>query len=466
MAQVSRKPQRTPHEHPMVSFEHYMLADDRPTHSMAVQMRFWFSGVFDRKAFLSALTATLDRHPIFQMHALGNASHRTSSIKWVKSENKKAPFICWKALGHSISHPENPFHIDLSQEVGLRLWIRDNADQLSAEHPPTTEILTQFHHSVCDGIGMLQFMEDLMIHYGLALGISVPPPRPIDDELFAKRGDFWLSKPQWQRRTFKDFKRAFNFFKALAQPLAIPRNQQGSTTNVADLFASERRELSETTLKNIRAVSREAQATVNDLLLYELFKTLSSWNYRLGKYLLKIRIALAVSLRTEDDNRQSSMNIVSMVFLDKSHHQVRRDDLLKSIVDETVDVKTNRMGITLPRVMRFFGRIPYAILIFMRLPLCSATAVLTNLGSTLSRSRLIGNDGKLRIGNIVLERYELLPPVRPKTSASFAINYYAGKLNVTLRYDSTRLTQHSANHLLDEFSKRLEKVAPQAGGRN
>jgi hypothetical protein len=78
----------------------------------------------------------------------------------------------------------------------------------------------------------------------------------------------------------------------------------------------------------------------------------------------------------------------------------------------------------------------------------------------------MGNDGKLRIGNIVLERYELLPPVRPKTSASFAINYYAGKLNVTLRYDSTRLTQHSANHLLDEFSKRLEKVAPQAGGRN
>jgi hypothetical protein len=90
---------------------------------------------------------------------------------------------------------------------------------------------------------------------------------------------------------------------------------------------------------------------------------------------------------------------------------------------------------------------------------------LTNLGSTLSRSSLVGTDGKLRIGTIVLERYELLPPVRPKTSASFAINYYAGKLNVTLRYDSTRLTQHTANHLLDEFAERLEKVAPQAGSK-
>lgn len=465
MAQVLRQPQRRPNAHSMVSFEHYMLADDRPTHSMVVQMRFWFSGVFERKAFLSALTATLDRHPIFQMNALGNASQRTSSIKWIKTENIEAPFICWKALGHSITHPEKPFHIDLSQEVGLRLWIRDTADQLSVDHPPTTEILTQFHHSVCDGIGMLQFMEDLMIHYGLAIGISAPPPRPIDHQLFAERGDFWLSKPQWQSRTFKDFKRAFNFFKALAQPLAVPRNQQGSTTNVADLFASERRELSEKTLKNIRAASREVQATVNDLLLFELFKTLSSWNYRLGKYLLKTRIALAVSLRTEDDNRQSAMNIVSMVFLDKTHRQVQRDDLLKTIVDETVDVKTNRMGITLPRVMGFFGRVPYAILIFMRLPLCSATAVLTNLGSTLSRSSLVGADGKLRIGTIVLERYELLPPVRPKTSASFAINYYAGKLNVTLRYDSTRLTEHTANHLLDEFAERLEKVAPQAGSK-
>jgi hypothetical protein len=439
----------------MVSFEHYMLADDRPTHSMAVQMRFWFSGVFDRKAFLTALDAILDRHPIFQMTTIGNATQRTRTIKWAPTATKSAPYLCWKSAEESITHPKSPFHIDLSREIGLRLWVRENSAN------STTEILTQFHHSVCDGIGMLQFVEDLLIHYGIACGIPAPQPRKIDPDLFVKRGDFWLSQPQWRRRAFKDFKRAFNFFRSLAQPLATPKTQDGSTTKIADLFASERRILSEQTLKNIRGVSRQAGATVNDILLFELFKTLSAWNRRLGKFLLKTRIALAVSLRHANDEKQSSMNIVSMVFLDKTHRQVQRQDLLKSIIEETIDVKNNRMGITLPRVMRFFGRLPYAILIFMRLPLCSATAVLTNLGSTLSNSPLVGEDGKLRVGNIVLERYELLPPVRPKTSASFAINYYTGKLSVTLRYDSTRLTRQTAIRLLDEFTARLENVLPE-----
>ena len=445
--------------YPMVSFEHYMLADDRKTHSMAVQMRFWFKGIFDRQSLLSSLDIVLDRHPIFQMKTVGHPAQPTNAIKWMKTETKTTPFLCWKPLNEKITHPESPFHIDLSKEIGLRLWIRDNAEHDKTDREYETEILTQFHHSVCDGIGMLQFMEDLMIHYGMLCGIPVPQPRSIDHDLFASRGDFWLSEQQWRSRKFKDFMRAFNFFRSLAQPLATPKNQIGATTPVADLFASERRVLSEKTLENIRLASRHARATVNDYLLFELFKTLSNWNRRLGKFLLKTRVALAVSLRVAADDKQSSMNIVSMVFLDKTHRQVDRGDLLQGIIDETLDVKTNRMGITLPRVMRFFGRIPYAILIFMRLPLCSATAVLTNLGSTLSNSPLAGSDGKLRVGEIILERYELLPPVRPKTSASFAINYYAGKLNVTLRYDSTRITRNTATQLLNEFTGRLESVS-------
>lgn len=459
MTQITTQSLPSSNHYPITPFEHYMLADDRPSHSMAVQMRFWFSGHFQRGVFESALTAVLARHPIFQMNLQGDASLITSQIKWISHGKKVMPFICWKPIGEPITHPSKQSHIDLTTEIGLRIWVRDNATQTNNEDDKLTELLVQFHHSVCDGIGMLHFMEDLMIHYGIALGLPTPQPREIHSPLFTKRGDFGLSGSQWKQRVLKDLKRSFNFFRTLAQPLAIPPKQVGSLSQTAELFASERIVLPSSALVSIRSRARDLKCTVNDLLLFFLFKTLSAWNRKLGKIWLKTRIALAVSLRQEGDQHQSAVNIVSMVFLDKTHRQVQSPLLLKQIVDETTDVKLNRMGLTLPRVMRFLGRFPYAILIFMRFPLCSATAVLTNLGSSLSNSPIMTNEGCLRVGNLILKSYELLPPVRPKTTASFAINYYAGELSITIRYDSSKITRSTAELLLRDFSSHLDDRA-------
>lgn len=445
--------------YPMVAFEHYMYADDRPTHSMVVQMRFWFSGHLQNDLFEAALKETLTRNRMFQMKLSGKPGARTSKINWVEEPSLVMPFISWTSLDDPVSHPKNPTHIDLKNEIGLRLWIRDNKKTNPQADNAKTELLVQFHHSVCDGVGMLLFIEELLIHYARLNRITTHALRPIDPNLFRSRGNFWLTKSDWKNRFFKDVQRAFNYFKFLAQPLAYPRAQTGELTRRADLFASERYVFSAEAMNNIRHVARSIQVTVNDVLLYELFHTLSIWNKSLGRIRNKIRVALATSLRTEQDARQSCLNIVSMVFLHKSHKDVSSKNLLTGIVAETRDVKKNRMGITLPRFMGWCGRIPLAIKIFMDLPYCSATAVLTNLGATLSTSSLVDESGKLTVGTLRLEGYELLPPVRPRTSASFAINYYAGQLSVSLRFDSTRLTRDTAKSLLERYCQRLKKVA-------
>jgi NRPS condensation-like uncharacterized protein len=445
--------------HPMVAFEHYMYADDRPTHSMVVQMRFWFRGHFQKDIFLAALKETLTRNRMFQMKLSGKPGARTSNINWVEEPSLVMPFISWTSLDDPVSHPKNPTHIDLTNEIGLRLWVRDNNKTIPDVDNTKSELLVQFHHSVCDGVGMLLFIEELLIHYAHLTGITHHTLRPIDPNLFSSRGNFWLTKSEWKNRFFKDFQRAFNYFKFLAQPLAHPPAQTGELTSHADLFASERHVFSAETMKNIRQTARSIQATVNDVLLYELFHTLSIWNKSLGRIRNKIRVALATSLRIEQDTKQSCLNIVSMVFLHKSHKDVSSKNLLAGIVAETRDVKQNRMGITLPRFMGWCGKIPLAIKIFMDLPYCSATAVLTNLGATLSNSSLVDESGKLTVGPIRLEGYELLPPVRPRTSASFAINYYAGQLSVSLRFDSTRLTRATAISLLERYCQRLKQVA-------
>ncbi len=445
--------------HPMVAFEHYMYADDRPTHSMVVQMRFWFSGHFQREHFVSALSQTLKRNRMFQMKLSGEAGARTSQIKWVEEPILTLPVITWTSLDDAIPSTTHPTHIDLKKEIGLRFLVRDNSKSKQKADEARTELIAQFHHCVCDGVGMLLFIEELLIHYAKLSGIADHVLRPIDPTLFSSRGNFWLTKSDWKNRLFKDLERAFNYFKYLAQPLACPSTQTGELTRCADLFASERRVLSSDKLQNIRLTSRSLQVTVNDLLMYELFHTLSTWNKSLGRLRNKIRIALATSLRTEQDARQSCLNIVSMVFLHKSHKDIAGRNLLTGIVNETRDIKQNRMGITLARFMGFCGKIPLAIKIFMDLPYCSATAVLTNLGANLSKSPLADASGKLAVGPLRLEEYELLPPVRPRTSASFAINYYAGRLSVSLRFDSTRLTRMTAISLLDRYCQRLERLA-------
>lgn len=445
-------------------FEHYMYADQRKSHSMTVQMRFWFSGLFDQETLKTSLETVLGRHPIFQMTINGKAYKRTTALRWLMQKRDKPimPFICWKTLGEPITHPTSLSHFDLEKEIGLRFWIRDNRKDPAKNVRRSTEILVQFHHAVCDGIGMLQFIEDVMIHYGNSLGTTSITPRAIDPSLFNRRSDFWLTKIDWRYRIFRDLKRAFNFFKALAQPLATPATDNANFEPVANLFASERKILSSATLNEIRLLARRVNSSVNDLLLHELFRTLSPWNERLGRKFNRIRIALATSLRLTEDERQSSMNIVSMVFLDKTHKQVKSSSLLASIVAETTDVKFNRMGLTLPRVVGFFGRLPVGLWLFMRAPICSATAVLTNLGSYLSKSPLMQANGKLKVGDIELESYELLPPIRPKTSASFAVNYYSGKLSITLRYDSTTVSQTAAHSLLESYCARLDSISDNA----
>ena len=440
--------------YPMVAFEHYMLADDRPSHSMAVQMRFWFKGIFNQQNFREALKQTLTRHPIFQMTVRGNATHRTSRITWNQSNTLVMPYISWATAENPIDHPRDGFRQFINKDIGLRLWVRERQDASD----PSTMLLVQFHHSVCDGIGMLHFIEELLTQYGHIQGLVTHPLKELDHDIFPARGNFGLTAAEWKSRKWRDFKRAWKFFKAIAQPLALPANQDKITTKVADLFASERVVLNNSVLDHIRRSAKAAGATVNDILLHELFATLSRWNLDHGKKQNKIRIALATSLRSAAEEKLSSVNVVSMVFLDRSHKQIATSGLLATIVEETEDIKNNRMGITLPRVMRRLGRLPYGISLFMGAPVCSATAVLTNLGPALSQSPLKGPDGKLQIADIQLESYELMPPVRPRTRASFAINYYAGQLSVTLRYDSTALSQSSARELLARFSKRLVEL--------
>jgi len=138
-----------------------MLADDRPTHSMTCNTRFWFTGKFDKPDFYEALREVLPRHPIFQMTVSGSVKNRTKDIFWVPKSEIVMPFISWAPEGTPIDIPPTGLAQNIYEEIGLRFWIRDS----DTPSPTQTMIILQFHHSVSDGLGVFQFMEELLIAY-------------------------------------------------------------------------------------------------------------------------------------------------------------------------------------------------------------------------------------------------------------------------------------------------------------
>jgi hypothetical protein len=252
-----------------------------------------------------------------------------------------------------------------------------------------------------------------------------------------------------------DIRRVTRFVRNSAAPLTSPDSSK-RLDSIANIFASERIVLPAEVLTAVRASARAQNVAVNDFLISWLFKTLSQWNADNGAVNSRIRIGLATSLRGKDDPETSVSNVVSMVFLDRSPPQIKSPELVNDVAAETTEIKNHRMGLALPRVFRRLGRYPYMVSLFFAPAKCSATAILTNLGRPFADSKLMGPDGKLRIGDVTLESLETLPPVRPKTSASFSINYYGGELSVTLRYDSTVFTPETALNLLERFTAQIQ----------
>ena len=93
------------------------------------------------------------------------------------------PFVDWAADTAPITHTRGAY-IDLRCEVGLRVWVRAGTE--------TTRVLVQIHHACCDGLGCLQFLEDLFLCYAVALGgTNEPVPLPeLDPARLQKRGHF------------------------------------------------------------------------------------------------------------------------------------------------------------------------------------------------------------------------------------------------------------------------------------
>ena len=88
---------------------------------------------------------------------------------------------------------------------------------------------------------------------------------------------------------------------------------------------------------------------------------------------------------------------------------------------------------------------------------CWATAVMTQLGDPTRRfhHRFPRKNGRILVGNLLLEDFVSCAPLRSLTRAILSTNAYGNELTLTMRCDPATISRAKAELFMDDFVKRL-----------
>lgn len=444
----------------LTPFESFNLVDDRTDYPKTFVFDLHFLGVLDRNSFESAVDDALQRNPLLAAHVATDARGRSV---WVAGTTR--PTIRWTT-------PDQPLfkgygkHVDLRSHVGLGVWI--------CLRKSTTRLVLQFHHACCDGVGALHFLEDLLIAYGQAFtpGDGVPEPRKVDLYRLRRRHDLNLpSMNLWEkiRNVLIGLWHGGSFYLKSPTPLA----KSNTTTNVSPISSDHVGFLTyrcpEALLHKLRYLAGDTGVSLNDLLLRSLFVTIRDWNAQHGvkQKHQKIRILMPTNLRTRADRTMPATNIMSFSFLTRRGAQCSSSrQLLSSIGREVGQIRRHHISLYFLGQLAAIDTIKKGLALLVRGHRCFATAVLTNLGDPTRRFtvRFPHRKGRLSIGNLVLENFSGVPPLRPKTHLALGVLTYAKQLNICLRCDPHYFSLEDTENLLGRYVSQLENNCSFQGG--
>jgi hypothetical protein len=437
----------------------FFCAEDHPAYPMTSVIHLDFSGTLDPELFEAALDDALNRHPL--LSALIRPAKRSMPC-WVPTRLR--PRMDWGSCDEPIACPEGEA-IDLSREVGLRVWgrIGDNAARLTL----------QVHHACTDGTGVYRFLGDLLACYGIraakgaggVTGKDVPELGEVDPRLLRGRrrrmGDvaFHGTRAQFMRAGFRQ---CWDVFGKRIQPIAVPTQGGGSQRVLTPFPGVFSKTFSREQHKLLRAAAGKYGAMLNDLLLAEMFQTIRQWNQQLAGRPPQgwLRIMMPYDLRDKQDYEMPAANMTAYTFITRrSRDCAHLETLVRDVREETARIKHGRLGTSFVDALMLAEYGPKILEFLLRRDRCMSTVILSNIGEPSRRftARLPRKGGKIRCGNLVLEQITGVPPLRRKSHATFAIFTYARELTISLRCNPYCFTMEQCEALLDMYMQRLAR---------
>ena len=434
----------------------FFLMDDSQTYPMSSVIQLDFSGKLEPTAFHESLGVAIDRHPL--LNAVVQPAKRNQPC-WVPYAGG-LPSVAWSNDRTEQPVPENEY-LDLTREPGVRFWVHVAGG--------ASRMTLQVHHACTDGTGVYRFIGDFLAAYAgrtSRSGVPVELQRLDPQHLRRRRrkmGRVAFEASRWEC-TRHALAEAWNIFGQAAQPLAPPTASADGMPPpafaglcAADLSAAEHQAL--------RQVAARRGATVNDLLLAQMFRAASEWNSTHGARRSRagLRIMMPFDMRDQHDYAMPAANMTAYTFLTRQPKQCSPwEDLLDGIHHETARMKQGHHGTDFIDAVMIADRVPWILPRLLRLNRCMATVTLSNVGDPTKRflSALPRDRGRIVSGNVTLEDISGVPPLRWKMRSSLAVFSYLRKLKICMRCDPYRFPVSATQQFLGTYVRGLRALLP------
>lgn len=421
---------------PLNAFEQYMLADDSADFPRIFRLVVRLRTILDESRLVDALDAAVRRHPLLGACVEDNGEQPRH---WVVGPNNSREIVRSKAAREAgVALEETVPPIDLKAQVALRVRVDKSLEG---------DVLTlEFHHAAVDGLGAMQFVDDVLHLYACAAGVVEGKLRELDETRLATRDAFglvgWRRPIRWLYGSL-GWIAAIEYLLHRPVPIGFAPDETGEATRKSGFLS---RRLSESETRWIKSATRHDDATLNDRLVRDVFLALQEWfDLNAPEYVRRHkRIMVPTNLRSEEDLVLPAANVVAMINVDRKPHRWKSPlRMLRVLHWELSMVKRLRLGIIFVQILDILQKL-FGLQRFLSRERCQATCVVSNLGVVL---RDFTND--------LVSGVEFYPPIRPLTTVAFGAATCGDRLNLSLHYDAAALTTEEAAQLLERVCKLL-----------
>ncbi len=433
------------------AFEELMLDQDTPRHPCVICVRLELRGSLNIERLQHALTEVTGKHALLR----SRLQCHWGKLWWhiddrsqlqLRMHEEAAP--CWPLLRY----------FDLSQEHGIQvdLYRRHQRDNNHTQPDQESWILfLQVHHVAADGLACVQIVQDLLTAYGQSDQALLPATRALGQR--SRLGLSLVGKLRLVRQQLIGLAGVRQYM--MRQPVTMTQAQHSSAAHVTALTCR----LTEEQTEKLKQLAKDRNATLNDLLACFVFEAADQFRRTTSDYDAKqwLRMMVPMNLRDESTQGLSACNVVSCVFLDRTGQQIsNRAELLKSIHDEMQLIKQNRLGfififsLWIKKISRWRSR--RRALIAPVLRRCQTSLVFSNMGRLFDGRAISTTDtSSLTASAIFLESCDVLAPIAHLMNLAVTAYQYAGRITLSMRYDSAAFTRADATRLMNLIIERI-----------
>lgn len=436
---------------PLAPFEAYMLADHRDDYPMQFYFRMTLLGQLERESFREALAESVQQHPLLR----AKVRHRFGRSPVWESVRHDCLRECRQPFDDLTEVVQTPC-INLAEESGLRTWLYENSLE--------TQLLFEFHHSCCDGQGALIFLEDVLVAYNRIVSAKDTDDEFVHDSGLKTRAAIPLTVGQAIRKIPLDVK---DFFRIVLRRPAIASADPDPETECRDVgsrssFLNHRFSSSE--LNDLLTAARSQSATLNSLLMKEVYLSLDQWMSNDGDPGHRwIRMGVPASTRLDDSTAKTCCNQVTIMFLDEHSSDIRNaESLLNRVAEQTRFHRDSKIWYSMLQLLRVLATVPPLLRLYLRANRRMCTTITSNVGRAFETCPLRRSEGSLCVGDMCLKSLDFMGPLRPGTEVVFGAVTYADTLSICMHYKPQSISDTRARELFERLVRNI-RTSTQTG---